>query len=50
MVDLGGEKTGDGIVSRTGARGKIQSVYCRDPDKNFKEVVSHLSKPVVPVY
>jgi catechol 2,3-dioxygenase-like lactoylglutathione lyase family enzyme len=46
MVDLGGEKTDDGIVSRTGARGKIRSVYCRDPDKNLIEFVLYFSKPV----
>lgn len=37
MVDLGPEKTDDGIVERTGARGKLRSVYCRDPDGNLVE-------------
>jgi hypothetical protein len=37
MVDLSPEKTDDGIVGRTGARGKIRSVYCRDPDGNLVE-------------
>ncbi|KAF4629518.1 hypothetical protein G7Y89_g8629 [Cudoniella acicularis] len=37
MVDLGDEKTDEGIVMRTGARGKIRSVYCRDPDGNLIE-------------
>ena len=37
MVDLGTEKTDDGVVERTGARGKLRSVYCRDPDGNLVE-------------
>jgi catechol 2,3-dioxygenase-like lactoylglutathione lyase family enzyme len=37
MVDLGGEKSDEGIVIRTGARGKIRSVYCRDLDGNLIE-------------
>lgn len=36
MVDLD-ELTDDGIVGRTGARGKLRSVYCRDPDGNLIE-------------
>jgi hypothetical protein len=40
MVDLGSEKTDEGIVMRTGARGKIRSVYCRDPDGNLIECVA----------
>lgn len=28
----------NGIVPRTGAVGKIQSVYCRDPDGNLLEI------------
>ena len=32
-----------GPVSRTGALGPIQSVYCRDPDGNLVEVASYLS-------
>jgi len=37
MVDLGPEKTDDGIVVRTGARGKSRTVYCRDLDGNLIE-------------
>jgi len=37
MVDLSPEKTDSGVVERTGARGKIRSVYCRDPDGNLVE-------------
>jgi catechol 2,3-dioxygenase-like lactoylglutathione lyase family enzyme len=37
MVDLGSEKSDEGIVMRTGARGKLRSVYCRDPDGNLIE-------------
>ncbi len=37
MVDLSPEKTDNGVVERTGARGKIRSVYCRDPDGNLVE-------------
>ena len=39
MVDLGNEKSDEGIVMRTGARGKLRSVYCRDPDGNLIEFV-----------
>ena len=37
MVDLGSEKSNDGIVRRTGAIGTLRSVYCRDPDGNLIE-------------
>lgn len=37
IVDLSPEKTDQGIVLRTGARGKLRSVYCRDPDGNLIE-------------
>jgi catechol 2,3-dioxygenase-like lactoylglutathione lyase family enzyme len=37
MVDLGDEAADDGTVMRTGARGKLRSVYCRDPDGNLIE-------------
>jgi catechol 2,3-dioxygenase-like lactoylglutathione lyase family enzyme len=40
MVDLGSEKSDEGTVMRTGARGKLRSVYCRDPDGNLIEWVS----------
>ncbi len=37
MVDPSPEKMDNGIVEITGARGKIRSVYCRDPDGNLVE-------------
>lgn len=41
MVDLGEEQNdlglGEGIVKRTGARGTLASVYCRDLDGNLVE-------------
>lgn len=44
MVDLN-ERTDEGIVMRTGARGKLRSVYCRDLDGNLIEYVgSHKNK------
>ncbi|RAL68616.1 hypothetical protein DID88_007329 [Monilinia fructigena] len=41
MVDLSPEKTDEGIVNRTGARGKLRSVYCRDPDGNLIEISNY---------
>jgi catechol 2,3-dioxygenase-like lactoylglutathione lyase family enzyme len=37
IVGLGDEKSDGGIVQRTGARGRLRSVYCRDPDGNLIE-------------
>ena len=37
LVDLGNEKSDNGVVLRTGARGKLRSIYCRDPDDNLIE-------------
>lgn len=37
MVDLSPKNADEGIVIRTGARGKLRSVYCRDPDGNLIE-------------
>ena len=34
----------EGIVSRTGARGEIESIYLRDPDKNLIELSNYKSK------
>ena len=31
----------EGIVSRTGARGNIKSIYIRDPDKNLIELSNY---------
>ncbi|KAH7360165.1 Glyoxalase/Bleomycin resistance protein/Dihydroxybiphenyl dioxygenase [Rhexocercosporidium sp. MPI-PUGE-AT-0058] len=40
IVDLSPEKAdSDGTVLRTGARGRLRSVYCRDPDGNLVEYV-----------
>ncbi|TGO22046.1 hypothetical protein BPAE_0186g00160 [Botrytis paeoniae] len=42
MVDLSPEKTDEGIVIRTGAQGKLRSVYCRDPDGNLIEISNYI--------
>jgi len=42
MVDLGSEKSDGGIVTRTGARGKLRSLYCRDPDGNLIEISNYI--------
>ncbi|KAE9365171.1 Glyoxalase/Bleomycin resistance protein/Dihydroxybiphenyl dioxygenase [Stipitochalara longipes BDJ] len=42
MVDLGDEKSDGGVVERTGARGKLRSVYCRDPDGNLVEISNYV--------
>lgn len=34
----------EGIVSRTGAMGEIESLYLRDPDKNLIELSNYKSK------
>lgn len=33
----------EGPVARTGARGKLMSVYCRDPDGNLVELAEYVS-------
>lgn len=40
----------EGPVTRTGARGPIASVYCRDPDGNLVEISSYIAdeQPRVP--
>ena len=39
-----GIKIEEGIVSRTGAIGEIESIYLRDPDKNLIELSNYKSK------
>lgn len=39
-----GIKIIEGIVSRTGALGEIESIYLRDPDKNLIELSNYKSK------
>jgi catechol 2,3-dioxygenase-like lactoylglutathione lyase family enzyme len=39
-----GIKIIQGIVSRTGALGEIESIYLRDPDKNLIELSNYKSK------
>ena len=34
----------EGIVSRTGALGEIESIYLRDPDKNLIELSNYINK------
>lgn len=38
-----GIKIEDGIVTRTGALGEIESIYLRDPDKNLIELSNYKS-------
>lgn len=33
IVNLGGEENDEGVVERTGARGRLRSIYERDVDK-----------------
>ena len=40
-IESMGIKIEEGIVSRTGARGEIESVYLRDPDKNLIELSNY---------
>jgi len=42
LVDIGSEKSDEGIVMRTGARGKLRSVYCRDLDGNLIEISNYV--------
>lgn len=37
LIDLGDEPNDEGTVTRTGANGPMQSIYCRDPDGNLIE-------------
>lgn len=37
-----GIKIEEGIVKRTGAKGEINSIYLRDPDKNLIELSNYL--------
>ena len=37
IVNLGGEENDEGVVERTGARGRLRSIYVRDVDKNLIE-------------
>ena len=39
MVNLGDEEADEGIVERTGARGRLRSIYVRDLDRNLIEYV-----------
>ena len=43
-VESLGIKIEEGIVSRTGATGEIESIYLRDPDKNLIELSNYKSK------
>ncbi|XMA07994.1 hypothetical protein WAI453_000785 [Rhynchosporium graminicola] len=43
ILDLSPEKTDkDGTVLRTGARGTLRSIYCRDPDGNLVEISNYV--------
>jgi len=37
-----GLKIEEGIIERTGAKGTIQSIYLRDPDKNLIELSNYI--------
>ena len=43
-IEFLGIKIEEGIVSRTGAMGEIESIYLRDPDKNLIELSNYKSK------
>lgn len=40
-IESMGIKIEEGIVSRTGAMGEIESIYLRDPDKNLIELSNY---------
>ena len=44
VLNSKGVSVEEGPVQRTGATGKIVSVYVRDPDQNLVEVSNYLEK------